>query len=62
MFSSNYKYVLCNVSACICYGYSIPLKELRADIRFHKGFRSVTKDSAVSLIPLNPLLQYAKRL
>jgi hypothetical protein len=35
--------------------YSIPLKELRADIRFHKGFRGVTKDFAVSLRPLNPL-------
>jgi hypothetical protein len=31
-FSSNYKYIM---SICIC--YSIPLKELRANIRFHKG-------------------------
>jgi ribosomal protein S26 len=29
--------------------------ELRADIRFHKGFHGVTKDSAVSLRPLNLL-------
>jgi hypothetical protein len=47
--------LVCNASTCICFCYIIPLKELRADIRFHKGFHGVTKDSALSLRPLNPL-------
>jgi hypothetical protein len=55
-FSSNYKYVG-NVYVRICFCYSIPLKELRADIRFSEGFRDVTKEAAsvASLRPLIPL-------
>jgi hypothetical protein len=48
---------LCFRIYCICFCYGIPLKELRADIRFHKGFCGVTKDSTVALRPLNPLPQ-----
>jgi hypothetical protein len=36
---------------CICFCYSIPLKELRANIRFREGFRGVIKDSVVSMRP-----------
>jgi hypothetical protein len=40
----------------ICFCYSIPLKELRANNCFCKGFCGVIKDSAVSLRLLNLLL------
>jgi hypothetical protein len=53
-FSSNYKYACFRIYLFLLL-YSITFKELRANIRFHKGFRGVTKDSAVSLRPLNPL-------
>jgi hypothetical protein len=36
--------------------YSIPLKELRANIRFREGFRCVIKDSALSIRPRKPNL------
>jgi hypothetical protein len=53
-FSSNYKYVMFTYCMYLfCRG--IPSKELRANNRFHKGFRSFIKNSAVSLRLLNPL-------
>jgi hypothetical protein len=47
----------CNVYICICFCYRIPLKELRANINFRKGFRGVIKDSAVSMRPRKLLLR-----
>jgi hypothetical protein len=47
--------IVCNVYICICFCYSIPLKELRANIRVLEGFRDVITDSAASMRPLNPL-------
>jgi hypothetical protein len=41
---------------CICFCYSIPLKELSANIRFREGFRGVIKDSAVSMRPRKPYI------
>jgi hypothetical protein len=40
---------------CIWFCYNIPLKELRANIFFRKGFRGVIKDSAVSIRPRKQL-------
>jgi hypothetical protein len=53
-FSSNYKYVMFTY-VIICFCYSVPLKELKADIRFRECFRGVTKDFPASMKPPNPL-------
>jgi hypothetical protein len=49
-----------NVYVCICFCYSIPLKEMRAFNRFREGFPSVIEDSAVSMRPRKPLPQFQR--